>query len=174
MSETTAWRSQMRSVSAGVLREAEVDGAGEELPAAVQAASGEKLLGADHSQLFEDFRADHVLAAVAPCKGEIGCAVAAAARKVGDELGVFVVGVRRHVQDAPQLTKRRSARKVSWGVIGSAAQPREIGPASRAPASTKATSQATGRFDPWERRGTRMERPRSREVHRGRTVGPRW
>ena len=99
----------------GVLREAEVNGAGEELPAAVEAASREKLLGADHSQLFEDFRADHVLAAVAPSKGEIGCAIAAAARKVGDELGVLVVRVRRHVQHAPQLTKRAQRPQ---GVLG--------------------------------------------------------
>src|SRR5262249_9122619 len=32
----------------GALREAEIDGAGEELPAAIEAAGGEELLGADH------------------------------------------------------------------------------------------------------------------------------
>ena len=99
----------------GVLREAEVNGAGEELLAAVEPAGGEKLLGPDDAELLEDLRTDHILPAVAPCKGEIGCAVAAAARKVGDELGVLVVGVRRHVQDAPLLTKRAQRPQ---GVLG--------------------------------------------------------
>src|SRR5262249_59764328 len=89
----------------GALREAEVDGAGEELPAAVEAAGGEELLGADHAQLLEELGADHVLAAVAPGEREIGRAVAAAAGEVGDELGVLVVGGRGHVQDAPQLAE---------------------------------------------------------------------
>ena len=89
----------------GVLREAEVDGAGEELPAAVEAAGGEELLGADHAQLLEKLGADDVLTAVAPRERQIGRAVAAAAGEVGDELGVLVVGVRGHVQDAPQLAE---------------------------------------------------------------------
>ena len=99
----------------GVLREAEVDGAGEELPAAVEAAGGEQLLGADHPQLLEELGADHVLAAVAPREREIGRAVAAAAREVGDELGVLVVGVRGHVQDAPQLAE---PAQLPQGVLG--------------------------------------------------------
>ena len=56
----------------------------------------------------------------------------------------------------PSSRKPRSSRNVSWAVIGSAARPPEIGPASRAPARTKGTSRATGRFDPWERRGADM------------------
>ena len=89
----------------GVLREAEVDGAGEELPAAVEAAGGQEFLGADHAQLLEELGADHVLATVAPREREIGRAVGAAAGEVGDELGVLIVGMRGHVQDAPQLAE---------------------------------------------------------------------
>ena len=105
MSDTTAVPIPDPERLGGVLREAEVDGAGEELPAAVEAAGGEELLGADHAQFLEDFGADHVLAAVAPREREVGRAVAAAAGEVGDELGVLVVGVGGHIEHAPQLAE---------------------------------------------------------------------
>src|ERR1017187_6185135 len=88
-----------------VLREAEILRAGEELPSAVSPAGGEQLLGADDPQFVAEFWAERVLAAVAARHREIRGAVAAAARQVGDELRVLVVGMRRNVEDAPQLAK---------------------------------------------------------------------
>ena len=87
------------------LRETEVDGAAEELPAAVEPAGGEQLLRPDHSQLFEDFRADDVLPAVAPSEREIGCAIGPAAGEIGDQLCVLVVGVGGHIEHASQHAK---------------------------------------------------------------------
>ena len=155
----------------GALREAEVDGAGEELPAAVEPAGGEQLLGPDHPQLFEELGADHVLPAVAPREREIGRAVVAAAREVGDQLGVLVVGMGGHVEHAPQLAK---PAQLPQGVLGrhrlrGAAAGDRPGQAGPRP-GRRQRAEATGRFDPWERRGADMARPRSWEVHRGRTV----
>ena len=157
----------------GVLREAEVDGAGEELPAAVEAAGGEQLLGADHAQLFEELRADHVLAAVAPGEREIGCAVAAAARKVGDELGVFVVGVRGHVQDAPQLAKPAQRPQSVLGrhrFRGAAAGDR---PGKQGPGQDEGNKPGDGPVRPVEASWCAHGGPRSWEVHRGRDCGGR-
>ncbi len=66
----------------GALRKAEVDCAGEKLPAAVNAAGGKEFLGTDDAQFFEEFRTNHVLATVAPREREVGRAVAAAAGEV--------------------------------------------------------------------------------------------
>ncbi len=74
----------------------------------------------------------------------------------------------------PSSRNPRSSRKASWAVIGSAARPPEIGPASTAPARRSGTSRQAARCDPCERRGADMGDPRSWEVHRGRTTGPRW
>jgi hypothetical protein len=78
----------------GALGEAEVVGAGEELPPAVDAPGGEQLLGADDAERLPQLVADQVLPPVAAGEREVGRLDAAAARQPGDEVGVLVVRVR--------------------------------------------------------------------------------
>jgi hypothetical protein len=77
-----------------VLGKAEVEGAGEVLPAAVDAPRGEELLGADHAQPLAELVADQVLPAVAAGEGEVGRFDALAAGEIRDRLRVLVVRVR--------------------------------------------------------------------------------
>jgi hypothetical protein len=81
------------------LRETEVDGAGEELAAVVEAAGGEEFLGAQHAEFLVKVLAEFILAAVAARERQVGGAVAAAEGEVGDELGVLIVRVRGDVED---------------------------------------------------------------------------
>lgn len=48
-----------------ILREAEINGAGEELPATVQPPGGQQFLGPNHPEFLAKFRAKGVLAPVA-------------------------------------------------------------------------------------------------------------
>ena len=105
MSASTCWSVPDPEGFAVVLGVPEIDRAGEELPAAIDAAGGEQLLGADDPQLFAEFGAEHVLSAVAARQRQIGGAVVAAAREVGDQLRVLIVGMRRDVEDAAQFAK---------------------------------------------------------------------
>ena len=76
----------------------EVDGAGEELPAVVEAPGGEQLLRAGDPELLVEVAAELVLAAVAARQREVGRAITPAQREVGDELRVLVVGVGADVE----------------------------------------------------------------------------
>ena len=84
---------------AGGFGEAEVDGAGEILFGAIDAARGEEFLGTDEAHPFALFAADEILAAFASREGQVGCAVLPAAGGEGEEGGVFVVGVGGDVED---------------------------------------------------------------------------
>ena len=55
----------------------------------------QQLLGANHAELFAELVADEILAAVAARQREISCLRSAAARHPGDEIGVFVIRMRR-------------------------------------------------------------------------------
>ncbi len=90
---------------AGTLREAEVNRAGEELPAAVEPPRGQQFLGPNHPELFKELGTDHVLPAVAAGQGEVGRAAVAAARQVSDQLGVLIVGMSGDVEHAAHLAK---------------------------------------------------------------------
>ncbi len=73
--------------------EAEVDGAGEELFCAVDAARGEEFLGANDAHRVALFRADKILSAFAAGNGKIAGADFPAAGEPGEESGVLIVGV---------------------------------------------------------------------------------
>ncbi len=78
----------------GGLGEAEVDGAREKLLRAIDSAGCQQLLRSDHAQRIALFRADQILAALAARKREISGPDLPAAGEVGQQRGVFVVGVR--------------------------------------------------------------------------------
>jgi hypothetical protein len=97
----------------------------------VEAAGGEEFLGAEDAEFLVEVLAELVLPAVAAREREVGGAVAAAEGEPGDELGVFVVGVRGDVEDGAevvarlrQLLRRPGARRetedggISWGGAG--------------------------------------------------------
>ena len=101
----------------GRFGESKIDRAGEELPATVESSGHEQFLGAGHAELFVKLGSDFILPAVAAGHREVSHPVAAAAGKIGDQLGVLVVGVRSDVQhrgdgiEALQfLQNRRSGR----------------------------------------------------------------
>ncbi len=75
------------------LREAVVHGAGEELLAAVQAASLQQLLGADDAERFEQLGADDVLAAFTAIERQIRHPRVLGARQCRNQRRVLVVGV---------------------------------------------------------------------------------
>ena len=77
----------------GILREAEIDCAGEELLAPINAAGRKQFLGANQTHQLGLLGADQVLPAFSARSGEVGRAHMAAARKVGNNGGVFVVGM---------------------------------------------------------------------------------
>ena len=84
----------------GRLRETEVDGAGEVLLGAVDAARHQQFLGPDDAQQRALLGADQVLAAFAAGQGKIGRAELAALRVVGQRAVVFIVGMGRDHEQA--------------------------------------------------------------------------
>ncbi len=66
MSPSTAWRSQKPERFVRAFREAEINGTGEELFAAVDPPGREKLLGTDRAERLAELRAQEVLPAIAP------------------------------------------------------------------------------------------------------------
>jgi hypothetical protein len=84
----------------GVLRVAEILRAREVLSSAVEPARCEQLLRARHTQRLAELRAEQVLSTVTARERQIGGAVSASAREVGDDLGVLVVRMRGNVQHA--------------------------------------------------------------------------
>ena len=89
----------------GGLREAEVDGAREELLASVDAARGEQFLRAQHAQGRALFRSEQVLAALAPSQAEIRGPHVAALGEVGQQLASFVIGMRRDQKHGAELVQ---------------------------------------------------------------------
>ena len=85
-----------------ILRIAEVARAAEELAAPVDRPRGQELLGADDAEQIAKLGADHVLAAVPAGERQVRGPVVPAPGKVGDQLRVLVVGMRRDVEDAPE------------------------------------------------------------------------
>ncbi len=83
------------------LSESEVDSAGEKLLRAVDTPGCQQLLRADHSQGIALFSANQILAAFAASERKIAGPNFAAARQVGEQRGVLVVGMRRDHQNAP-------------------------------------------------------------------------
>src|ERR1051325_6236833 len=93
----------------GRLREAEVDGAREELLRAVDATRREKLLRPNDAEHLSLLRAQEVLPAVAARERQIRRARAAPPRQIREQRRVLVVRVRADVEDAPrheQLAER--------------------------------------------------------------------
>ena len=104
MTQTTSARivswPQMRQRLLGTLRVAEVDGAREELLAAVDAPRGQQLLRADDAEQLALLVAEEVLSAVAARHREIAGAHEPVVAEPGDERGVLVVGMRGDVERA--------------------------------------------------------------------------
>ena len=73
--------------------------------AAVEAAGGEQFLGAGHAQFLAEFRPQHVLPAVAARQREVGGAVISPARQIGDQQGVFIVGMGGDVKHAAHFAE---------------------------------------------------------------------
>src|SRR4051812_34263828 len=68
-------------------REAEIYGASEKLPAAIEPACCEQFLRARDAELFVKLRANFVLPAVAARQRKIGGAIAATAREISEQSG---------------------------------------------------------------------------------------
>ena len=81
-------------------RKSEVESAGEELFAAVGAARGQQLLRADDAEQFAFFVAEQILAAVAAGHRQVAGAIQALVAEIGDEGGVFIIGMRGHIERA--------------------------------------------------------------------------
>ena len=81
---------------------AEVDGAREELLAAVEASGCQQFLRANDAQVFRLLGPDQVLAALAARGREVGRAQTPSAGKVGDHCFAFVVGVRSEHEEAAE------------------------------------------------------------------------
>ena len=86
----------------GGLREAEIDGAREELLAAVDAPRRQQFLCANQTQQLALLRSDEVLTALAACYGKVSGARVAAAGEPGEDGGVFVVRVGGDHEHASQ------------------------------------------------------------------------
>ncbi len=86
----------------GGLREAEIDGPGEELLGAIDLAGREKFLGPDQTQQLTLLGADQVLSAVAAGQGQIGGPAVAALGDIGQKRRVFVVRVGADQHQAAQ------------------------------------------------------------------------
>lgn len=82
-----------------IFRETEIEGAGEELVAAVDPAGGEEFVGADETECGAELGSDEILAAVPAGERQIAGAIAAFAGEVGDKAGVFVVRVGGDVEN---------------------------------------------------------------------------
>jgi len=86
------------------------------LPATVEAAGGEQFLRARDAEFFSELRAEHVLAAIATRKREIGGAVISSAREIADQQRVFIVGMRRDVKHAAHLAETFQVLKNGGGI----------------------------------------------------------
>ena len=92
-------------VSSAVLRESEVDGAREELLGAVDAPRGQQFLRADQPEQIALFGTDQVLAAFAAGQRKIARAHVPAARVIGQNRGILIVGMRGDHQHAAQYVQ---------------------------------------------------------------------
>jgi hypothetical protein len=101
----------------GRLGEAEIDGAGEELPPAVDAPRRQQLLRADEAQKIADLGTDQVLSAVAARHREVTRVRQPPLAEVGDEAGVLVVRVGGHVEHARQDAQLLQ-RQLDLGRVG--------------------------------------------------------
>ena len=102
MSLSTCSRPHFSSASSGFFEKPKFDCSGKELFASVNAAGGQQFLGANQTHQLGLLGADQVLPAFSASSGEVGRAHIAAARKVGDDGGVFVVGMGAQHEQAPQ------------------------------------------------------------------------
>ena len=91
---------QCSYVSSIVLGESEIERAREVLAAAVDAARGEQLFGADHSERRAELVADQILSAVAAREREIRRLDVPRLGEIGDELRVLVIRMRADHQHA--------------------------------------------------------------------------
>ena len=71
----------------------------------VHAPGRQEFLRADDAQRIADLRADEVLPALTARQRKVRRAHAASLGEIGDELGVFVVGMRRDVEHAAALAE---------------------------------------------------------------------
>jgi len=71
----------------------------------VETAGGEQFLGAGHAQFLAEFRTQHVLAAIAARQREVGGPVISTARQIGNQQGVFIVGMGGDVKHAAHFAK---------------------------------------------------------------------
>ena len=106
------------------LRVAEVEGAREVLPSAVEGARGEKFARADHAEPFVQARPDQVLPALAPAERQVGGFGAHPARERREEARVLVVGVGGdhqhplHSVELPHAERRADYAGVLLGRYG--------------------------------------------------------
>ena len=89
----------------GGAREAEIDGAREELLGAVDLPRRQQFLRADDAELRALLAADQVLAAFAARQRKVGRAHVAPAREVGEHRGAFVVGMGGDVQHGAEFVE---------------------------------------------------------------------
>ena len=95
----------------GRFGESEIDGAGEELFRAVDTPGREQLLGANDAELVALFGADEVLTALAAGQREIAGAHFSTTRQIGEQRGVFVIGMRgnhEHAADDVEAIERKT------------------------------------------------------------------
>ena len=85
------------------LGEAEVVRPREELLGAIRGARGQQLARAQQAQRLSQLFPDQVLPTFAPRERQVGGPRTVALCRKGQELGVFVVGVRPDHQDPPRL-----------------------------------------------------------------------
>ena len=88
-----------------ILGKTEINRSRKELPAAIDAPGGEQFLRANHADLIAEFRAEHILAAIAARKRKVGCAVISPSGEISDQFGIFVVGMRRNVEYAAHFAE---------------------------------------------------------------------
>src|SRR5271167_4827568 len=88
-----------------ILGKTEINCPRKELPAAINASSGEQFLRANHSNLVANFRAEHILTTIAARKRKVGCAVISAPGEIGDQFGIFIVGMRRDIEHAAHFAE---------------------------------------------------------------------
>src|SRR6516162_1981682 len=88
-----------------ILGKTEINRPRKELSAAINASGGEQFLCANHSNLVAEFRAEHILTAVAARKRKIGCAVISSPGQIGDQFSIFIVGMRRNVEHAAHFAE---------------------------------------------------------------------
>jgi hypothetical protein len=95
----------------GRFGESEIDGAREELFRAVDTPGREQLLGTNDAELVALFGADEVLTAFASRQREVAGAHFSTTRQIGEQCGVFVVGMRgnhEHAADDVEAIERKT------------------------------------------------------------------